>query len=94
MERVEHLFEGLPALYTILTLLPTVAVTGTTVSHGWKTNVATLDDLVNLTLSLPSIPFFFFFLLAFLLGPLVGKLHVNGKSRCALCNSLLYGDLL
>lgn len=61
MERVEHLFEGLPALYTILTLLPTVAVTGTTVSHGWKTNVATLDDLVNLTLSLPSIPFFFFF---------------------------------
>lgn len=47
------------ALRIILTLLPHVAVTRVTV--GWKTNVATLDDLVNLTLTLPSILVFVVF---------------------------------
>ena len=75
MEKVEHFFEVLPTLCTILTLLPSVAVTRMT--GGWKTNVATLDDLLNLTLTLPSI-LIFFFLLTFLLGPLVGKLQVSG----------------
>lgn len=73
------------ALRIILTLLPRVAVTRVTV--GWKTNVATLDDLVNLTLTLPSILVFVvvFFLLTFLLGPLVGKLQGTGRSRGTVC---------
>lgn len=56
-EKVEHFLEVLPTLYTILTLLPSVAVTHMTV--GWKTNVATLHDLLNLTLTLLSILIFF-----------------------------------
>lgn len=50
---------------------------------GWKTNVATLDDLLNLTLTLLSI-LIFFFLLTLLLGPLVGKSQVRRRSRCTL----------
>lgn len=81
MEKLEHYLEVLATLYTILTLLPSVAVTHMTV--GWKTNVATLDDLLNLTLTLLSI-LIFFFLLTLLLGPLVGKSQVRRRSRCTL----------